>query len=89
MEDISVELSVKLPFKCDGNGCGQKVMTKTILMWSGMVPIIGDRIDTENGPHRIRLQVVGRHWWNRSLTLICRPVKSFSAQTLADAGFAE
>lgn len=88
MEDVSVELCVKLP--CGGpGGCSQKIMTKTILMWSGMVPMIGDRIDTENGPHRIRLHVVGRHWWNRSLTLICRPVKSFSMQTLADAGFAE
>lgn len=89
MEDVSVELLVKLPFGCNQNGCGQKMMTKTILMWSGMVPITGDRIDTENGPHRIRLRVVERHWWNRSLTLICKPMKSFSVQTLIDAGFAE
>lgn len=83
MEDVSVELSVEIP---DSSG---KVMTKTILMWHGMVPVVGDQIDTENGPYRMRFCVVGRLWFHRVLTLICKPTKEYSVQTLADAGFAE
>ena len=84
-DDVSVELSVSVP--CGRGSCGQSKMVKTILFTAGMVPIIGDQIETEYGPHKIRLHVIGRMWWNRHLTLLCKPSRSFSVQSLIDSGF--
>jgi len=86
MEDVEVELSVKVP--CGGSGgCSQKRMTKTILMWSGMIPAIGDQVNTTFESKTLRLHVVGRLWENRNLTLLCKPVRSFSTQDLINLGF--
>ena len=91
MEDVSVSLIVDAPHAtgCFGGACRRARYHKEILMWSSMLPQIGDWIDTEQAMKRIRLAVVNRIWWNRQLTLICRPIRSFSIQGLVDAGFTE
>jgi len=89
MEDVSVELVVKFNHCANGEKCGQKVMTRTILMWSGMIPIGGDQIDIDVERNSMRFRVIGRVWKNRWPTLFCKPLKSFSAQNLIDLGFAE
>lgn len=87
MEDVSVELSVRVP--CGAGSCSRQAMTKTILMWSGMVPVIGDQIDTAFEANKMRLHVVGRLWQNRGLTLFCKPVQKWSRQALIECGFSE
>jgi hypothetical protein len=88
MEDVPVVLQVAVSACSDGR-CGRKVLTKQVLMWDTMLPVVGDIVETQTQPVSMRLRVIGRLWALRHPTLICKPVKSFSVQNLIDVGFEE
>ncbi len=52
-----------------------------------LVPVSGDKIETQCGYSEMVLCVIGRQWRGKVPVLLCAPDKTFSVNDLCDAGF--